>query len=143
MNKVCREYISGVKSFFPVIRKKEKKYLATLKTEVEDFCLENNILTLEELYKTYKSPADAAAEYYALAEPSDIIRQIEIRKWITGAVAILLVFIITGSVLYGIRQMNIQKIFRETDQFFEEYHEHLKQTEDTQTDYFYWQENQK
>ena len=38
MTKLCRQYIYQVKLLLPTVGKAEKKYLATLANNLEDFC---------------------------------------------------------------------------------------------------------
>lgn len=49
MRSLCQQYISDVKSFFPVMGKEEKKYLANLMNTVEEYCIEENITTIDKL----------------------------------------------------------------------------------------------
>ena len=49
MNKICKQYISEVKSFFPIMGKSEKRYVTKLKANIESYCEDEEITTKEEL----------------------------------------------------------------------------------------------
>ena len=53
MNKICKQYISEVKSFFPIMGKSEKRYVTKLKANIESYCEDEEITTKEELYEKY------------------------------------------------------------------------------------------
>ena len=44
--KLCKEYISQIKCFFPVIRQNEKKYINYISTSVNDYCIDNPDATI-------------------------------------------------------------------------------------------------
>ena len=48
--KLCKEYISQIKCFFPVIRQNEKKYINYISTSVNDYCIDNPDAAIEDLY---------------------------------------------------------------------------------------------
>lgn len=51
MTKLCRQYIYQVKLLLPTVGKAEKKYLATLANNLEDFCKDTSPETIHDLYK--------------------------------------------------------------------------------------------
>lgn len=46
MTKLCRQYIYQVKLLLPTVGKAEKKYLATLANNLEDFCKDTSPETI-------------------------------------------------------------------------------------------------
>ena len=53
MTKLCRQYIYQVKLLLPTVGKAEKKYLATLANNLEDFCKDTSPETIHDLYKDF------------------------------------------------------------------------------------------
>ena len=47
MNSLCKQYISEVKLLLPAIGKSEKNYLASLTSNLEDFCDDTSPQTIE------------------------------------------------------------------------------------------------
>ena len=58
MTKLCRQYIYQVKLLLPTVGKAEKKYLATLANNLEDFCKDTSPETIHDLYKDFGTPVD-------------------------------------------------------------------------------------
>ena len=51
MNRLCKQYISQVKLLLPTIGKSERNYLATLTSNLEDFCEDTSPQTMDDLLK--------------------------------------------------------------------------------------------
>ena len=98
--KICKQYISEVKTFFPIIGKDERDYISKLKTNVDDFCDEANISTKEELYKQYGMPIDVVHDYYSSADAESIIKRIRLTKYITRAIIVLLFLALVSTSFY-------------------------------------------
>ena len=102
MKNLCQKYISDVKSFFPVMGKEEKKYLANLKNTVEEYCNEENITTIDKLYEGFGYPHDVVCSYYSKTDIQEIIKQIShtkyIKRGISAFVGVLLVALIVFSI---------------------------------------------
>lgn len=94
MHKLCKQYISDVKLFFPIMGKEEKKYLAKLKYTVEDFCEEENITTMNKLYDEIGLPSDIANSYYTCTNTQKLLKQIQYMRY---NIAVLLIAIIIFS----------------------------------------------
>ena len=78
MNKLCQQYISNVKSLFPIMGKAEKKYVHSLATDVNDYCSEESIETIDELYENYGAPSDIVNNYFSASDTTEIIKRIKI-----------------------------------------------------------------
>ena len=48
MNSLCKQYISEVKLLLPAIGKSEKNYLASLTSNLEDFCDDTSPQTIND-----------------------------------------------------------------------------------------------
>lgn len=100
MDKICKVYVSQVKAILPVWGKKEKAFVKKLHSDLCDNCEDNNVNTIEELYKGYGTPQEIAFEYISLMEPDVISKRINSAKFIRILVIGLLAFVtIATSVL--------------------------------------------
>lgn len=110
MNKICKQYISEIKAFFPIMGKDEKKYIAKLKNNIESYCDEAGITTKEELYKNYGLPNDVVNDYYSSVDTDYIIRKIKTSKYIKAFIATILVLAVIAAstfcvILYDAHQI--------------------------------------
>lgn len=55
MKQISKEYCKNAKDFFPIYTSREKKYLQDLRVNIDDFCEDNHITTLNDLYGIWKS----------------------------------------------------------------------------------------
>lgn len=95
MNKVCKEYISDAKKFFPVMGKKEREYLSKIRFDIEDFVETENITTKSELVEKYHQPYEVANNYYATFFDTDlIIKRIKISKYIKVLIITIIVVLL-------------------------------------------------
>lgn len=77
MNKICKQYIKDVRSFFPVIGKQEKEYLKKIAEHVEDYCENENITSVEELYTGFGAPTEVLSTYYSTVDTKHILTQVK------------------------------------------------------------------
>ena len=78
--KLCKEYISQIKCFFPVIRQNEKKYINYISTSVNDYCIVG-------------SPQETINSYMS-ENPDNIVpyfKKINVKKWIIRILTFLLI----------------------------------------------------
>ncbi len=113
MNKLCRKYLSVIKSFFPMIGKKERQYLSSLKTEIQDCYLENDIQTLEDFYHVYGYPSDIVNWYYTQVPPEELIRKIRTGRRMKKIILAVLVLFISSSVICGVHMYHTYLLFKE------------------------------
>lgn len=112
MTKLCQQYLSDVKAFFPIMGKPEKKYLMKLSEPLEDYCREENVTTIEKLYDGFGYPSEVVNTYLSSADTEYLIRRIRIAKWVKrGIIALLLLALIGVSILgvYLHKNYNILK----------------------------------
>lgn len=110
MNKICKEYISEIKSLFPMNRRMEKTYLKKMTTDVADFCEENNIATIEELYQNYGTPEDVVHNYVSALNRKDLINHINTAKLVKITAVSVLVAALIATTIWGIYKYNIYQI---------------------------------
>ena len=110
MNKICKEYISEIKSLFPINRKMEKTYLNKMATDVDDFCEENNITTIDELYQNYGTPEDVVHNYISILDRKTLVKHINTTRLAKIIVASVLVAALAVTSIIGIYYYNIYQI---------------------------------
>lgn len=94
-NNLAQKYINEVKFLFPVIRKTEKIYLQQMKQNIEDYCEQSSVSTMEELYEEFGAPQDVVYTYYSVMDMSIIfsyIRYQRILKFFLIAACVIMVF---------------------------------------------------
>lgn len=121
MNKICKQYISEVKSFFPIMGKSEKRYVTKLKANIESYCEDEEITTKEELYEKYGLPNNVVNDYFSAADTEYIVKKIKTSKYIKAFISvILIILIILTSVFCAFWYQNHQMLLREEALFANE-----------------------
>lgn len=121
MDKIAKRYTQNAKSFFPIYTSKEKAYIRNLELNIQDYCEDNNIVSLEELYQKYGSPSDVAHTYFTNCDSEYIFKKLHSAKIIKVSIISLVIaaFIALSSycaVLYSEHQMFVgQQIYFEED----------------------------
>ena len=102
MNKICKKYISEIKSLFPINRKQEKEYLKKLTSDIEDFCEETGATEKGELYKNYGTPQEVVSNYLLTLDSQYVAKRIRTTRIIKRAVAAVLVLATIATSVYGV-----------------------------------------
>lgn len=120
MTKLCQQYLSDVKAFFPIMGNQERKYLTKLAETVEDYCTEEKATTIEELYDGFGHPSEVANTYLTSVDTSQLIKRIQFTKWIKRGIIALLLIALIGVSLYGIKSYKAYKILEQEQIYFDE-----------------------
>lgn len=113
MNKLCKQYISEVKSFFPVLGKPEKEYISNLSRTIEEYCEDADITAKEDLYKKIGLPNEVSNTYIKNLDPAYIIKRIKFSNWIKRLSVSLILVAFILSMIYGIRTYCVYKVFEQ------------------------------
>ncbi len=100
MNTLCKQYIRNVKALFPAIRKSERAYLKKLGQNLAEYCEENTIVTLEDLYKDFGTPADVINSYYSTVDIDYLCKQIRISKIVKSVLIVLMISALAAAATY-------------------------------------------
>lgn len=111
MNKYCKQYISDIKTIFPIMGKSEKKYIASLASDLEDCCDEESIESIDILYTKYGTPAEVVNNYFSIMDTDQIIKKIRMAHFIKMAIFIIMIIMLVASVCWEINLYNTYKIF--------------------------------
>lgn len=120
MKQISKEYCKNAKDFFPIYTSREKKYLQDLRVNIDDFCEDNHITTLNDLYMAYGNPADVAHAYFSSCDSIYIIKKMKFNKIIKRFLAsiVIAIFILISSLC--LRFYFEYKVFESQRIFFED-----------------------
>ena len=114
MNKICKQYITDVKSFFPIIGKEERKYIKKFTNEVENFCEEEDVTSKEVLYQNFGIPNSIANMYYTSMDIDFLIKRIRITKYVKRTVfALLFTALVIATACCTIHAIKTYQSFKE------------------------------
>ena len=115
MDNISKVYVSQVKAMFPVLGKKEKAFIKKLRDDLSDYCEDNNVDTIDELYERFGTPQEIVFEYISLMEPEAMLKQINIAKLIKALVIGLLILATIITSIIGITIYSEYKTFKEQE----------------------------
>lgn len=113
MDNIIKAYVSQVKAILPVLGKKEKAFIKKLRDDLFDYCEDNNVNTINELYRDFGTPQEIAFEYITLIEPEAMLKQINTAKFIKALVICLLILATIITSIIGITIHSEYKTFKE------------------------------
>lgn len=120
MNTICKQYIKNAKSFFPNIGKEERKYLKNLELTISEYCEEQSISSLEELYKDVGMPFEVVNNYYENINVNHILHQINRKKIIRLSLLAIIFSLLLALLGYSIIAYSELQMLKAEDIFFEE-----------------------
>ncbi len=120
MDSICRQYTKNIRALFPVIGKNEKKYLNKLKHNLEEYCEETSISSLEELYDNFGIPSEVVNTYYSSVNIDHILRQIKRTKAIKTTLITLIICALIAVSAYCVSLYSEYKVFESQKIFSEE-----------------------
>ncbi|MCD8380888.1 MAG: DUF6120 family protein [Lachnospiraceae bacterium] len=127
-NKIQRQYIAQIKTLFPIIDRQERTYLKKLQLLIEDYCRENQNISIETLYKEFGVPSDIVNGFYSEMDIADSVKRIRrniiAKKSFRYGIVVLLVILITYCVGMGIvyktrKDINSHKIYNNSEEYVE------------------------
>lgn len=117
MKSISGQYISTIKSFFPIMGKKERQYIKSLTEDVADYCIEEDISSLEQLYEKYGMPHEVANMYLSMLDVEVTAKRIRHSKWIKITVSVMLFLFFCGVLVWGITTYNRYRSFADVQAF--------------------------
>lgn len=117
MRNICGRYISDVRFFFPVLGKKERQYIKSLKLDIADYCVEENISSLEQLYERYGMPYEVANAYLSTLDVNVMAKRIRYSKWVKVTTSAVLLLVFCGVLAWGITTYDTYRSFAESQIF--------------------------
>ncbi|MBR3974971.1 MAG: hypothetical protein IKJ88_03820 [Clostridia bacterium] len=93
INKDIEKYISDVGTHLFCLKKNKKAVLADMREAICEFTENNEVNSIDDIYKRFGTPEEIAKAYIADTEPKNIKKAVNIRKLIVIAVVIALVML--------------------------------------------------
>ena len=93
INKDIEKYISDVGTHLFCLKKNKKAVLADIREAICEFTENNEVDSIDDIYRRFGTPEEIAKAYIADTEPKNIKKAVNIRKLIVIAVVIALVMV--------------------------------------------------
>lgn len=113
MSRLCRKYMSEVRTLFPIKRKQERVYLKTLASAIEEFCEDRLITSKQELYENYGTPYEVMTGYFATINTDHVVKKLRVSKAIRRAVMIILLLATFATTVYCIHMLESFVVFKQ------------------------------
>lgn len=97
-----RKYMNEVKVLFPIIRKTEKTYLRQMKQNIDDYCEQATVSSMEDLYEKFGKPQDIVCHYYSIMDMAQFFSHIHLRRTIKSFLAFICVVIFAITLFYTV-----------------------------------------
>lgn len=120
MDNLAKQFTKNVKAFFPIVGKAEKEYLKKLELNLEDYCEEKQVSSLEELYKDFGTPSDVVHSYYSSVNIDYILKRLRLTKIIKTCLVTLIIAILVTVSAYCLQLYSGYQVFKQQQIFFEE-----------------------
>lgn len=120
MKSLCRQYISDVKSLFPIVGKEERIFLAKLKKTIENYCDEEEFTSITELYDSFGQPNEIVNSYYSDVDTQYVIRKIKTAKAVKLTIMAFLLVYLISVIIYGIKTYTQYEKFIDSMVYYEE-----------------------
>lgn len=120
MNNLCKQYIKNAKTLFPIIGKTEKEYLKKLELNVQDYCEESSVSSIEELYRDFGSPSEVVNSYFSSVKLDYMLKRINISKKIKVFLVVIVTLAFIGVSSFGLYLYQAYNLMQDQMVFFEE-----------------------
>lgn len=121
-----KHYFKEIKSLFPVYGMKEKQFLASLKSDVDEYIASNPASDYAQLISVFDEPKIIVAQYIAEADAEYLSKRIRMARVVRICATIIVIAVIVAIVsIILIRHANSSKfqeyyINREVTEFIDE-----------------------
>ena len=118
MNSLCKQYISEVKLLLPAIGKSEKNYLASLTSNLEDFCDDTSPQTINDLYQKFGTPIDTVNSYISTLPTETLIKRIRKSKYLRYFIVTLIIMFACITFVFAITNYRSFQVFKQETVYF-------------------------
>lgn len=120
MNKLNQRYLKEVKSFFPIMGKPERRYLKKLSGQINDYCIEKEVSSIDELYQDFGQPSEISNTYFSNIDINEFVKRIQLAKWLKKGIAVFVLVALIAVTVYSIDSYCAYKVFERESIYFEE-----------------------
>lgn len=110
MNKICKLYISKVKAFMPIMGREERKYIESLRLNIED-CYAD-ISSMDELYEEMGSPEEVVRLYYAKVDTDEMVKRIRRTRYVKCLIFTIIVCLLIATTVFSIALYKEFQVFK-------------------------------
>lgn len=102
-----KKYLKDCRRLFPIYGKCEREYLERLKCHIQEYQLEHEYCTYDNLAAQFGTPAEVAAEYYDTVDDSFLLKRVNFKRLcrIFTVILLSLLFIFLCYKTYILHQM--------------------------------------
>ena len=118
MSKLKQRYLKEVKSFFPIMGKPERRHLKKLSEQINDYCLEKEVFSINDLYQDFGRPSEISNTYFSNIDINDFVKRIQLSKWLKRGIAIFLLIALIAVTVYSIDSYCTYKVFERESIYF-------------------------
>ena len=78
--KIVKKYMREIKSFFPVLRADDRKYINKLSKNIYDYCESADSVSIDQLYSEFGHPLDTAHAYFSMIDLDSVFSYIQLQR---------------------------------------------------------------
>ena len=120
MIKLIQRYLKEVKSFFPIMGKPERRHLKKLSEQINDYSIEKEVSSIEELYQDFGRPSEISNTYFSNIDINEFVKRIQLAKWLKKGIAVFVLVALIAVTVYSIDSYCTYKVFERESIYFEE-----------------------
>ena len=120
MSKLKQRYLKEVKSFIPIMGKPERLHLTNLAEQINDYCIEKEVSSIDELYQDFGRPSEISNTYFSNIDINEFVKRIQLAKWLKKGIAVFVLVALIAVTVYSIDSYCTYKVFERESIYFEE-----------------------
>lgn len=97
-----QKYVREIKALFPIIRKQEKSYLKQMKHNIDDYCEQTTVSSMDELYEEFGKPQDVVHSYYSMMDLTLLFSHISLHRLIKRILTCVCIIAFAITVFAGV-----------------------------------------
>lgn len=118
MDNIRKVYVSQVKAILPVWGRCEKRFVKKLHNDLADYCEDNSVSVIDELYKGFGTPQEIVFEYISLMKPQEISKRINTARYIKTLVVSLFSIALILTALLGLNAYARYRVAKLTENMY-------------------------
>ena len=100
--------------------KPERRHLKKLSEQINDYCIEKEVSSIEELYQDFGRPSEISNTYFSNIDINEFVKRIQLSKWLKKGIAVFVLVALIAVTVYSIDSYCAYKVFERESIYFEE-----------------------
>ena len=96
---------------FPIKTRSERRYLKKLASDIDTYCINENISSVYDLYQNFGTPQEVIYNYISALDTEFIVKRLSVSKFIKTTVAIILLLATISAAGYGFYIIRDRKVW--------------------------------